>query len=89
MRSDEPSTQSPDDGDQEVLLRQMALVDRVIGLEAEVARLGAAARGYGGAWEQIERLEAALEAVYASRTWSVGRAVLSPVRVVRRLTGRP
>ncbi|NYI42460.1 hypothetical protein [Demequina lutea] len=88
MCSDEPLTPFGDDGEYQVLLRQMALVDRVIGLEAEVARLEAAARESGGARAEIERLETALAAVYASRTWWVGRAFLGPVRVARLLKGR-
>lgn len=66
----------------------MALVDRVIGLEAENARLESAVRGATGARQEIYRLETALAALYASRTWRAGRAVLSPMRFMRRFKGR-
>ncbi len=71
-----------------VTLRQMALVDRVLGLEAEVARLNATAPGANGARDEISRLEAELRAVYASRTWKVGLAVTKVAQPLRRLRGR-
>jgi hypothetical protein len=69
-------------------LRQLALVDRIIGLEAEVARLSSrpvepAPVVVDGA--EIERLHDELRAIYGSRAWRVGNLVLRPVRVVRRL----
>jgi uncharacterized small protein (DUF1192 family) len=59
----------------DVALRQMALVDRILGLEAEVARLKATTTGGNGARDEISRLEAELGAVYASRTWAAGKAL--------------
>ena len=70
-----------------VTLRQMALVDRVIGLEAEVARLNAITPGANGARDEIARLEGELRAVYASRTWAVGSAILKLARPFRRARG--
>ena len=64
----------------ELQLRQLALVDRVLGLEAEVARLSAVTPAASGARDEVARLEAELRAVYASRTWRIGRAVLRPLR---------
>jgi hypothetical protein len=64
-------------------LRQLALVDRVLGLEAEVARLSISGPAAGGQRAEIERLEAELRAVYASRTWRVGSLALWPLRALR------
>ena len=57
-------------------VRQMALVDRILGLEAEVARLNATVPVASGAWDEIARLQSQLEAVYASRTWAIGSRVV-------------
>jgi hypothetical protein len=65
-------------------LRTLALVDRVIGLEAEVARLSSTTTAPTGARDEVARLEGELRAVYGSRTWRVGTAVLRPVRALRR-----
>jgi hypothetical protein len=81
MASAEPA---PTEGDVAVQLRQLALVDRVLGLEAEVARLSSSGASSEGAREQIERLQAELRAVYGSRTWRIGSAVLKPLRLLRR-----
>lgn len=88
MAREEPQTSADDNGDYNALLRQMALVDRVIGLEAEVARLHADYSGVGGARQEVERLKGELRAVYSSRAWLLGRALLLPVRVVKRVMGR-
>ncbi len=69
-------------------LRQMALVDRILGLEAEVARLNATAPGANGARDEVIRLEGELRAVYASRTWTAGLAVNKLLRPLRRLGGK-
>lgn len=63
-------------GEIELGLRQLALVDRVLGLEAEVARLSAASEMDNGARHEIERLQGELRAVYGSRTWAVGSAMM-------------
>ena len=64
-------------------LRQLALVDRVIGLQAEVARLSISGPAAAGPRAEIERLQGELRAVYASRTWRVGRIVLRPATLLR------
>lgn len=67
----------------ELQLRQLALVDRVLGLEAEVARLRVSSPVANGARDEMERLKAELRAVYASRTWRIGSAVLRVTRLRR------
>jgi hypothetical protein len=59
----------PSQHDLDRQLRQLALVDRVIGLEAEVAQLLIVR-------DEVERLRQELDEVYASRTWKIGSAVL-------------
>jgi len=66
-------------------LRQLALVDRIIGLEAEIARLSSRPVEPIAEIAEIERLHNELGAVYGSRAWRVGNSVLRPVRVIRRL----
>ena len=66
-------------------LRQLALVDRILGLEAEVARLSIAGPAAAGPRAELERLQGELNAVYGSRTWRFGSAVLRPARLIRRL----
>ncbi len=62
-------------------VRQLALVDRIIGLEAEVANLSAT-YGLG----KVTRDQIAL--VKSSTTWRVGRVVLSPLIFVSKLVNR-
>lgn len=57
-------------------MRELALVDRVIGLEAEVARLS------------IEGGIKDIRILHRSRPWRVGRFVLMPVVIVRHLLKR-
>lgn len=57
-------------------LRELALVDRIIGLEAEVARLS------------IEAGVKDIRILKNSRPWQVGRLVLAPLVVIRRLISR-
>lgn len=57
-------------------LRELALVDRIIGLEAEVARLS------------IEAGVKDIRILHRSRPWRVGRIVLAPVVIVRRIFSR-
>lgn len=66
-------------------LRELALIDKVIGLEAEVARLSTKS-AYPSARDEIEHLRGQLRSMQASRTWRVGRAVLTPFRAVQRAT---
>lgn len=57
-------------------LRELALVDRIIGLEAEVARLS------------IEAGVKDIRILHKSRPWRVGRIVLAPVVLVRKIFKR-
>ena len=57
-------------------VRELALIDRIIGLEAEVARLS------------IEGGIKDIRILHKSRAWRAGRIVLMPVVVFRRLVGR-
>ena len=68
-------------------LRHLALVDRVLGLEAEVARLSAATP-HTSAREEIEKMHVRLRAAYDSSTWRVGTAVLRPLVALRALRRR-
>ena len=61
-------------------LRQLALVDRIIGLEAQVANLQA----IGGGTE----LKKQLKEMQSSTTWKVGRLVLAPVFLLQKLAGQ-
>lgn len=83
-----PVLGEPTEGAVELQLRQLALIDRVIGLEAEVARLSIARPAAAGPRAEIERLTGELAAVYGSRTWRIGTAVLRPARMLRRLSNR-
>jgi len=66
--------------------RELALVDRVLGLEAQVAEL--AIQSSLTPSDQL-RVEQQLAQLRRSATWRVGRIVTSPLRVARRvLTGR-
>ena len=65
-------------------LRQLALVDRVLGLEAEVARLSTISPNASGARDEVERLQSELRAVYASRTWKLGSTMARMMRPWRR-----
>lgn len=69
-------------------LRQLALVDRILGLEAENARLAVLVGDSSGPRSGHDRLQREMAAVYASRTWRVGHAVLAPGRALRRLRNR-
>lgn len=71
---------APTDAEIATELRQLALVDRVLGLEAEIARMSS----QSGARDEIARLEAELAAVYASRTWRLGSAMVRIARPRRR-----
>ncbi len=73
----ESPREDPDAINREV--RQLALVDRILGLQAEVANLKASGPA------SAETLQRELNALLVSRTWRVGRAVLSPLLLLRRL----
>jgi hypothetical protein len=57
-------------------MRELALIDRIIGLEAEVARLS------------IEGGIKDIRILHKSRAWRVGRIVLMPVVVLRHILKR-
>lgn len=56
--------------------RQLALMDRIIGLEAELANIKIG---------EPHRLRHDIEALRGSATWKAGRIVLAPVRFGRRV----
>lgn len=56
---------------EETYLRELALVDRIIGLEAEVARLS------------IDSTLKDLRILHKSRAWRFGHAILSPLSKVK------
>lgn len=70
-----------------VELRQLALVDKILGLEAEVARLSAVAP-FVSARDEIEKMHLRFNALYSSSTWRVGTAVLRPLRALQTLWRR-
>jgi hypothetical protein len=57
-------------------LRQLALVDRIIGLEAELAHM------------RMSQTDKDLIAMRASTTWRVGRVALGPLVLARSLVRR-
>jgi len=65
--------------------RQLALVDRMLGLEARNAELAIATRLTPS--EQLA-VEARLERMRSSASWRVGRVITAPVRMLRRRLGR-
>ena len=65
--------------------RQLALVDEVLGLRAALAQ--EAVRN-SPSRQRLEEVEHEIRALRASSSWRVGRLVLLPVRLVRRLRGR-
>lgn len=75
-------TESHTDDTEKIALqmRQLALVDRIIGLEAQIAAMRANLNS--------EALTLQIKAVRSSATWRVGRAVLSPYFAVNRMLGR-
>lgn len=66
--------------------RELALVDRILGLEAELARYSIASSLTPD--EQLAA-EDELARLRGSLTWRAGRLVSAPMRVIRRATGRP
>ncbi len=69
--------------------RQLELVDRILGLEAQLANQ---VRLTSPTLEQVQELQRdlaglqqQLDAVHSTMTWRAGRAVLTPVRAIKRL----
>ncbi len=75
--------------DRELELRQLALVDRIIGLEAEVARLTIIAqRPRAHEVARVHELEAELHSIYESRVWHTAVRLQRPLKSIRRLLSR-
>lgn len=73
-------TESTDETEKiDLQMRQLALVDRIIGLEAQVAALKAGL--------STDALKKQVEEFTTSATWRVGRLVLSPYLIARRAFG--
>jgi len=74
----EPTTDDTEKID--LQMRQLALVDRIIGLEAQISALKAGMNS--------EALTKQLKEVRSSTTWRVGRLVLWPYFAFNRAIGR-
>lgn len=79
-------SQVPDNESQfEQYQRQLALVDEIIGLKASLAQ--EAVRNSPSRL-RLEQVEHEIRELRGSTTWRVGRLVMSPARVFRRLLRR-
>jgi len=78
MTMTEPTTDDTEKID--LQMRQLALVDRIIGLEAQISALKAGMNS--------EALTKQLKEVRSSTTWRVGRLVLWPYFAFNRAIGR-
>ncbi|CAN5208508.1 hypothetical protein BH09ACT1_BH09ACT1_02470 [soil metagenome] len=76
--ADTPGKSTPESYERD--MRQLALVDRIIGLEAQVAHLRSV--------NTSQALKDQLKEVKGSTTWKVGRLVLSPLLAVQGLRKR-
>lgn len=65
--------------------RQLFLVDRIIGLEAELARIKDERETYD---DRVEAAEAELVKLTSSYTWRAGRKVTGGARWLRRVVSR-
>ena len=65
--------------------REMDLVDQIIGLRASLAQ--EAVRN-SPSRQRVEQLEAEILMLRRSTTWRVGRLMMLPARIARRLLGR-
>ncbi|WP_378147474.1 hypothetical protein ACFJGV_05575 [Cnuibacter sp. UC19_7] len=86
-----PEQGQSDPSRHELELRQLALVDRVLGLEARVAELTIAVSRVPGPVVvdgRAESLAQELAAIRSSTTWRVGSLVLTPVRILRGIAKR-
>ena len=66
----------------EVYQRQLALVDQIIGLQAALAEESARTNPDR---RRLEQLEAESRAFHSSATWKVGRLMMAPWRLSRKL----
>ena len=82
----------PQPSDVELQLRQLELVDRIFGLEAQLAEASAFAKPERDEIDAVlrenEGLRQQLAGLRATSTWKAGRAVLAPARLLRRLIRR-
>jgi hypothetical protein len=78
--------------DEERDLRELALVDRVLGLEAQLAQASAFMNPSRQRVVELENriagLEQQLGGLQDTPTWRAGRVVLTPARLLRRLRRR-
>jgi hypothetical protein len=65
--------------------RELARTDEVIGLRAALAQESVR---NSPPRQRVEQLEAEILALRQSTTWRVGRLVMAPVRILRRLSSR-
>ncbi len=64
--------------------RELALVDQILGLRAALAQESVR---NSPPRQRVEQLEAEILALRRSVTWRVGKLVMSPMRVARRVLG--
>lgn len=73
-------------------LRELALIDRVFGLEAQLAEVSVFMNPGRERFDTLERetegLRQQLAALRGTATWRAGRLVLAPLRLIRRSRGR-
>lgn len=73
--------ESPRTAQSDAYERQLALVDRILGLEAQVAELSIA---FDLAPSETLRAEQQIDRMRASLGWRVGRVISAPALVARR-----
>jgi hypothetical protein len=71
---------TPNSNEESAALRQLALVDRIIGLEAEIVHMRSAI--------YTDAVRTQVDSIKASPTWKVGRVVLSPLTLMKKLVKR-
>jgi hypothetical protein len=76
---------SDNESDFELYQRQLALVDENIGLRASLAQESVR---NSPSRLRLEQLEHEISQLRGSTTWRVGRLVMTPARVIRRLLRR-
>jgi hypothetical protein len=75
-----------------IQLRQLELVDRIFGLEAQLAEASAFVSPEREEIEAVKRenegLKQQIAGLTGTPTWRAGRAALAPARAIRRVLGR-
>lgn len=79
------SEMSEKDPEFEAYQRELARTDEIIGLRAALAQ--EAVRN-SPSRQRLEQVEAEILALKRSATWRIGRLVMTPVRVLKRVLGR-